>query len=146
MANKRARAFRNNMSDPEWALWQAIRRGQIEGYRFRRQHPVGLYTADFVCLEKRLIVEVDGVQHTKAKQMAHDAKRTAWLETQGFQVLRCSTADLTDNMSGVLDIIWLTLQQLPEMRARPVPLRRAKLNLDTGTERNPRGRDAGDSK
>ncbi len=58
MANERARALRKDMSDAEWTLWQAIRRGQIDGFRFRRQHPIGTYIADFVCLEKRLIVEV----------------------------------------------------------------------------------------
>ena len=82
MANERARALRKNMSDAEWKLWQSLRRGQIEGYRFRRQHPIGPYTADFVCLEKRLIIEVDGGQHAEEMQIEHDAKRTDWRETR----------------------------------------------------------------
>ncbi len=129
MANERARALRKDMSDAEWTLWQAIRRGQIDGFRFRRQHPIGTYIADFVCLEKRLIIEVDGGQHTEEAQIEHDANRTDWLEARGFHVLRCWTNDVTQNMSGVLDMIWLALQELPIARDRPPPPRRAKDHL-----------------
>ena len=129
MANERARALRKNMSDAEWKLWQSLRRGQIEGYRFRRQHPIGPYTADFVCLEKRLIIEVDGGQHAEEMQIEHDAKRTDWLEARGFHVLRCWTNEVTENLSGVLDMIWKALQELPITRNRPPPPRRAKDEL-----------------
>jgi very-short-patch-repair endonuclease len=129
MANERARALRKDMSDAEWKLWQEIRRGQIEGYRFRRQHPIGPYIADFVCLEKRLIVEVDGGQHAEPKQMVHDSKRTAWLEARGYHVIRCWTSELSENMSGVLDTVWQALKQLPTTRGRPPPPRRAKDHL-----------------
>ena len=117
------------MSDAEWKLWQSLRRGQIDGYRFRRQHPIGSYVTDFVCLEKRLIIEVDGGQHADEEQIEHDAKRTGWLETQGFHVLRYWTNDVTENLSGVLDMIWLALQELPIARDRPPPPRRAKDEL-----------------
>lgn len=126
MANDRARALRKDMSDAEMKLWQQLRRGGIEGYRFRRQHPIGPYIADFVCLEKRLIVEVDGAQHAEPEQIAHDARRTAWLEERGYHVIRCWTHELNETMSGVLELIWLALQELPTARGRPPPPRRAK--------------------
>jgi very-short-patch-repair endonuclease len=129
MANERARALRMDMSDAEWKLWQQLRRGQIEGYRFRRQHPIGPYVADFACLEKRLIIEVDGGQHAEPEQIAHDARRTAWLESRGYRVIRCWTNELAGNMSGVLELIWLALQELPARAGRPPPPRRAKDEL-----------------
>jgi very-short-patch-repair endonuclease len=62
-STKRARALRSNLTDAERKLWSALRRRALDGHRFRRQHPLGPYIVDFVCLEQRLIVEVDGGQH-----------------------------------------------------------------------------------
>ena len=70
------------MSDAERKLWHALRARQIEGARFRRQHPIGRYVVDFVCLERRLVVEVDGGQHTEDDQVAHDVRRDRWLEAE----------------------------------------------------------------
>jgi very-short-patch-repair endonuclease len=134
MANERVRALRKDMSDAEWKLWQQIRRGQIEGYRFRRQHPIGPFIADFVCLEKRLIVEVDGGQHAEPDQIAHDARRTAWLDARGYHVIRCWTNEVSGNIDGVLDVIWKALQELPAARNRPPPPRRAKDELGRDRE------------
>ena len=127
MANERARALRKNMSDAEWSLWQVLRGGQIEGFRFRRQHPIGVFVADFVCLEKRLIIEVDGAQHAEPAQIKHDIDRTRWLESRGYRVVRFWTNEITENQDGVLDSIWAVLQELPSARDRPPPPRRAKI-------------------
>ena len=83
---QRARTLRKNLTDTERCLWSRLRRQQINGYKFRRQFPLGIYIADFVCLEARLIVEVDGGQH--AEQTSKDALRDMWLVSQGFRVLR----------------------------------------------------------
>ncbi|MBS0193770.1 MAG: endonuclease domain-containing protein [Proteobacteria bacterium] len=80
-----ARRLRTAMTDAERKLWQCLRLRQIEGFRFRRQHPLGPYILDFVCLERKLIVEVDGGQHLDS---ARDAARDTWLRNAGFRVLR----------------------------------------------------------
>jgi very-short-patch-repair endonuclease len=113
MANERARSLRKRMSDGERRLWWGLRARQVGGSRFRRQHPIGCFTADFVCLEKRLIVEVDGGHHTEDAQMEHDARRDQWLATEGYRVLRIPSTEVFGNLSGVLDTIWAELQQLP---------------------------------
>ncbi len=127
MANERARNLRKDMSDAEWKLWQRLRGGQIEGFRFRRQHPIGVFIADFVCLEKCLIIEVDGAQHAEPAQVVHDAKRTQWLEARGYQVLRFWSNEIAENLDGVIDAIWNELQESSVVRKRPPPPRRARI-------------------
>ena len=121
MANERARNLRKTMSDAERKLWQALRARQIEGERFRRQHPIGRYVVDFVCLERRLVVEVDGGQHTEEEHIAHDARRDQWLEAEGYRVLRVPTAEVYGNIAGVVDTIWATLQECALARAKRHP-------------------------
>jgi very-short-patch-repair endonuclease len=116
MANGRARNLRRNMSDAERKLWHALRAKQLDGVRFRRQHPIGRYIADFVCLERRLIVEVDGGQHTEDDQMARDARRDRWLQAEGYRVLRVPTADIYGNIADVLDTIWGGLREVRAQR------------------------------
>ena len=91
------------MTDAEQALWRSLRDRQVEGYRFRRQVPIGTYIADFACLEKRLIVEVDGGQH--AINEADDKIRDAWLEREGYRALRFWNNDVLSNRNGVLQRI-----------------------------------------
>jgi very-short-patch-repair endonuclease len=118
MANERARTLRKTMSDGERKLWYALRARQIEGARFRRQHPIGRYIVDFVCLERRLVVEVDGAHHTEDHQIAYDARRDRWLTTEGYRVMRVPAAEVFNNLSGVVDTVWDTLQNLPPVRER----------------------------
>ena len=113
MANERARALRKSMSDAERKLWRGLRARRIDGARFRRQHPIGRYIVDFVCLEQRLVVEVDGGQHTEDEHIAADARRDRWLESEGYRVMRVSTTDVYSNIDGVLDTIWATLRERP---------------------------------
>jgi adenine-specific DNA-methyltransferase len=81
-----ARKLRRNGTDAERALWFHLRDRRLGGLKFRRQHPIGPYTVDFACVEARLIVELDGGQHLDA--CSRDALRTAFLEAQGWRVIR----------------------------------------------------------
>jgi very-short-patch-repair endonuclease len=113
MANERARTLRKSMSSAERLLWRGLRSRQIDGARFRRQHPIGSYIVDFVCLERRLVVEVDGGQHTEDDHIASDARRDRWLGGEGYRVMRVSTTDVYRNLAGVLDTIWAAVRDLP---------------------------------
>mgnify|MGYP001203944844 CR=1 FL=1 len=95
------------MTDSERRLWSRLRAEQL-GVKFRRQHPLGAYAADFACLEPRLIVELDGSQH--ADQAEYDARRDAFFEAQGFSVLRFAADAPFMNLEGVLHVIMAQLQ------------------------------------
>lgn len=100
MSKARARELRANMTDAERRLWSKLRRKQINGHRFRRQVPIGPYIVDFACLASRLLIEVDGGQH--GVDVERDIRRTAWLESQNFRVLRFWNSDVLGNIEGVL--------------------------------------------
>jgi very-short-patch-repair endonuclease len=121
MANERARNMRKSMSEGERQLWRALRIKQLDGARFRRQHPIGRYIVDFVCLDRRLVVEVDGGQHTEDGQIAHDRRRDAWLASEGYRVLRVPTSEVFTNLAGVIDTIWAALQEGQLRPAVPHP-------------------------
>ncbi len=116
MSTQKARVLRNSPTEAERALWRHLRLRQMEGHKFRRQQALGRYIVDFVCLEKRLIVELDGGQH--AEQAAADAARTAWLKTQGFRMIRFWNQDVLQNMPAVREAI---RQALLEEHPPPVP-------------------------
>jgi very-short-patch-repair endonuclease len=97
-----ARELRRDMTEAEQRLWFHLRRRQLGGCRFRRQHPVGPFVADFVCVERRLIVEVDGSQHMES---AADRVRDAWLQRRGFQLIRCWNHDVLERTEQVLAVI-----------------------------------------
>jgi len=103
MSTERARVLRKNPTEAERTLWKHLRLRQLEGQKFRRQQPLGLYIVDFICIEKRLIVELDGGQHSE--QVASDAERTAWLEAQGFRVLRFWNHEVLKDAEAVVDVI-----------------------------------------
>ena len=102
-----ARALRSNMTDAERKLWHRLRAHRFNGVTFRRQVPIGSYIADFVCLQARLIVEVDGGQHGTER----DAIRDAWLRQQSFRVLRFWNNDVLSNLDGVMQVIAEALAQ-----------------------------------
>jgi very-short-patch-repair endonuclease len=102
---KRARAMRKAMSPPELALWFQLRALRSTGWHFRRQSPEGPYFLDFVCRSQRLIVEVDGIQHSSAEQSQHDARRDRYLKQLGFRVLRFAAADVMNEIEGVVAAI-----------------------------------------
>ena len=100
-----ARELRANMTDAERRLWFLLRNRQLDGHKFRRQHPIGAFVADFVCIERRLIIELDGGQHAGS---TYDARRTAWLEDHGWQIVRFWNNDVL--AGGVLAVILQALR------------------------------------
>jgi very-short-patch-repair endonuclease len=107
----RASHLRTNSTDAERHLWQFLRNRQLGGYKFRRQHPLPPYTVDFVCLERRLIVELDGGQHAEA--IAYDAARTDYLEQSGYLVLRFWNDEALSNTQEVLTRMLQKLEERP---------------------------------
>jgi len=114
-AEKLQSSLRNAPTDAEHRLWQRLRGRQLDSCKFRRQHPFGDYILDFVCLECRVVVELDGSQHTESKD--YDAARDRFLEHAGFVVLRFWNNDVFGNAEGVLDVILQNLRN----RAAPSP-------------------------
>jgi len=102
-----ARKLRKNMTDTERLLWRHLRNRELGGYKFRRQRPVGPYIVDFVCLEKKLVVEVDGGQH--AGQMELDAKRSDYLKEKGYRVMRFWNNEVLKETESVLTVILSSL-------------------------------------
>ena len=96
----RARRLRREGTDAERVLWRQLRSRQLADLKFRRQHPLGPYVVDFVCLERRAVVELDGGQ--LALDAARDAERTAWPNAEGYRVLRFWNNEVLDNPEGVL--------------------------------------------
>ena len=94
----RAQQLRNNATDAERRLWRRLSRRQLEGFKFSRQMPVGPFICDFFCRERKLIVELDGGQHANS---AGDAIRTAFLEAEGYRVIRFWNNEVLGNMDGV---------------------------------------------
>jgi very-short-patch-repair endonuclease len=104
-----ARQLRKSSTKPESILWRRLRDRRCSGFKFRRQQPVAGYVADFICFEKKLIIEVDGTQHGFDAQRQHDDKRDECLKSQGYTVLRFSNTDTKKNLDGVLQAIWSVL-------------------------------------
>jgi very-short-patch-repair endonuclease len=113
---KLQRALRNNMPDAEQVLWHHLRGRQISGLKFRRQHPFGDYILDFVCLENKLVIEVDGKQH--GQQVGYDKNRTHELQMAGFRVLRFWDNEVLKEMESVKEKIWMVVQ---ELQSHPLP-------------------------
>ena len=103
MSTSNAQNLRNNPTKAEYLLWYYLKQRQTKGLKFRRQQKLGRYIVDFVCYEKRLIIELDGGQH--ATQQRYDADRTQWLESQGFRVLRFWNNQVLASVDIVLDVI-----------------------------------------
>ncbi len=102
-----ARKLRAEMTDAERFLWQHIRKRQLN-HKFRRQQSIGAFIVDFICFEKKLILELDGGQHDV--QLDADQTRTKWLEQQGYKVLRFWNNDVLTNIEGVIDSILQALR------------------------------------
>ena len=111
MDKSKVRELRKHLTETERALWKHLRLRQFSGYKFRRQQPIGKYIVDFACLEKRLIIEIDGGQHSE--QTAYDLERDTWLESQGFSVLRFWNNQILKEMEAVKEIILDTLTRQP---------------------------------
>ena len=113
-----SRQLRAGMTDAERVLWRYLRSRQRHGIKFRRQHPIGCYIADFACLDARLVIEIDGGQHSE--QAGEDAHRTRALALRGYQVLRFWNNEVLDNLAGVVEAIDAALLSRPPP-PRPSP-------------------------
>ena len=117
-----AARLRREMTDAERALWSKLRNRRLDGFKFRSQWTLGQCVADFCCLEARLVVEVDGGQHSEKR----DARRTAGLEAQGFRVIRFWNNDVLTNIDGVLEVLLAVLTKEEQQEdPHPSPLPRA---------------------
>ena len=100
-----AKNLRQRSTDAERRLWSYLRTHRFQGLKFRRQHPIAGYIVDFVCLEKKLIIELDGGQHALPDEITKDQERTERLEKEGYTVIRFWDNDVLMNTSGVLELI-----------------------------------------
>ena len=108
-----AKTLRRRMTDAEVILWSRLRRGGVLGLRFRRQHPIGPYVADFACVSRGLVIEVDGGTHATASELAHDRKRAMYLEARGWRLFRVSNESVYKHLDDVLDGIVLKVAKPP---------------------------------
>src|SRR3972149_6986445 len=113
-----ARRLRKHATDAEVRLWSHLKRLKTQGTHFRRQMPIGQFVVDFACPAAHLVIEVDGSQHAEAQDKIRDEKRTRWLESEGYRVLRFWNNDITLNMRGVLESIYAELYRSPEAEPR----------------------------
>jgi very-short-patch-repair endonuclease len=102
---KAAKHLRQNETLPEKKLWEQLRNRSCGGFKFVRQAPIGHYVADFVCREKMLIVELDGWTHSTPEELAHDTRRTAFLNSEGYRVVRYGNESAMQGMDGLLTLI-----------------------------------------
>jgi very-short-patch-repair endonuclease len=96
-----ARRNRKEMTVSETTLWNALRH-ELQGYKFRRQHPIGDYIADFVCMSEKLVIEVDGGYHEQPLQQQDDQQRTTFLESKGYKVIRFNNEEVDLNIKEVI--------------------------------------------
>ena len=108
-----ARTLRRQPSSAERALWKMLRDRRFAAAKFRRQHPIGPYIADFACVARTLVVEVDGPSHSIDAQIAHDEKRSAFLNAEAWRVLRLRDVDLSADPTGAAVAIVDALAQAP---------------------------------
>lgn len=109
-----AKNLRLKMTEAESILWERLRKKQLKGYRFRRQHPISNYIVDFYCHALRLVIEVDGGYHSEPEQQALDLARTKDLENLGLQVIRFSNQEVFEDMEGVMAKILFVVEGLEE--------------------------------
>ena len=116
----RAREMRHAPAVTEKHFWEEVRDRKLGGFKFRRQYLIGPYIADYVCVEMKLVVELDGVLHKD--RVDYDSRRDAFLEQEGYRVIRFRNEDLLDDMSSTLEYIRHELGAAPSPRTSP-PLR-----------------------
>ncbi|MHC4976394.1 MAG: endonuclease domain-containing protein [Planctomycetota bacterium] len=99
----RAKELRKSMTYPERVIWNRVRRGQIGGYKFRRQHPIGPYVADFYCHKAKLVIEIDGLQHND--DWSRDRQRDGYMRSKGLKVVRLTVSDVYKDVDGTIEQI-----------------------------------------
>jgi very-short-patch-repair endonuclease len=109
---KIARSLRLRQTSAEARLWKVLRNRQLARWKFRRPHPIDRYIVDFVTLDGKLIVEVDGETHSTRKQLARDKERERVLSSLGFNIVRVTNIDIYENLEGVQEMIASTLDSV----------------------------------
>ena len=139
---KLQRRLRSSMTDAELRLWRCLRRRQMSGFKFRRQHPFGDYIIDFVCLEAMLAIEADGSQHDM--QQSKDSVRTEYLKRARFRVLRFWNSEVMSDIDSIAQVIWRELQMVgpatipafsthPHLNPPPAPVRGSPTKGEEGS-------------
>ena len=129
MSRQRARSLRKRLTDAERLLWRHLRNRELDGWKFRRQYPVGSFIVDFICVEKNLVIEVDGGPHAENEEQ--DIQRSAYLNRMGYRVFRFWNNQVMQETEGVLEAILAILantdQNSPHPNALPLEGEREKL-------------------
>ena len=118
-----AKELRRRMTDAECILWSRLRRKLFDGkHRFRNQHPIGPYVADFACVEAWLVIEIDGATHSTDEEVAYDMRRDAFIKARGWRMIRVANQDIYRHLDDVLDGISRVLPlPPPPLRGPPPP-------------------------
>ena len=117
MTRQFARALRKQMTDAERHLWRHLRNRELGGWKFRRQYPVGPFIVDFICVEKNVVIEVDGGQHAENKEL--DLQRSAYLNRMGYRVLRFWNNEVLQETEAVLSSIFANLSDADKNSPSP---------------------------
>ena len=107
---ERAKQLRQSMTRAETLLWRYLKAHHVDGLAFRRQVPMRGYIADFICHAAKVVVEIDGATHSTDAEIASDSRRTAFLRSEGFRVIRFTNAEVFANLDGVLETILRSLE------------------------------------
>jgi very-short-patch-repair endonuclease len=110
------------MSGTELRIWIRLRGRALDGWKFRRQQPIGPYYVDFYCPAAKLVIEIDGPSHEE-EQAAYDTRRQAWLEAEGHRVVRFPVRDIDENVMNVMDTIRVELEEREQLGFRRRPSR-----------------------
>ena len=108
---KFAKSMRSNMTKEEAIIWRIVRANRFFGYKFKRQVLIGDYIVDFLCPEKKLIIELDGGQHNEPDNILQDSERTAYLSNNGYKVIRFWNYDVLNNIDGICEVIRRNLEE-----------------------------------
>jgi very-short-patch-repair endonuclease len=114
-----ARALRKRMTDAERLLWRHLRNRELGGWKFKRQYPVGPFIVDFICVEKNIVIEVDGGQHAEDEES--DLQRSAYLNKMGYRVCRFWNNQVLQETESVLEAIFAILAESKQNSPSPQP-------------------------
>jgi very-short-patch-repair endonuclease len=118
-----AKNLRKKQTEAEALLWSKLRDRQLMGLKFRRQQCIGNYIIDFACMDKNLLLEIDGGQHNTNEKTESDLERTSWLEGKSYQVLRFWNSDIMENLDGVVEVILNSLEHKSPPHSNSLPQR-----------------------
>ncbi|MEM8568199.1 MAG: endonuclease domain-containing protein [Bacteroidota bacterium] len=102
---EKAKMLRSNMTSQEKLLWEELKSNRLYGLRFKAQHPIDIFIADFYCHKIKLVIEIDGNSHNSSDQISYDLNRTYMMNELGIKVIRFSNSEIEDNMSYVLGVV-----------------------------------------